>query len=501
MLVDRPVRGRYHRRGCNEGAPLATRARVRSVRKTKVIATLGPACDDVGVLSAMIEAGMDVARLNFSHGNAADHEARLARLSQACQQTGRTVATMLDTRGIEVRIGEVEGGIVDLRMGDPFVLFPPGSCDGRPGVEITYPKLAAAVEVGDPILIDDGSLGLAVVGVEEAAVVCQVERGGVLRSRKGMNLPHTELQFDSMGQENEDDLVFAAEHGFDYVAASFVRHADDVAELREVLRRQGADIPILAKIESRSAVDQLESIVKAANGTMVARGDLGVELPVEEVPAVQKQIIHSTVMNGKPVITATQMLDSMERNPRPTRAEASDVANAIFDGTSAVMLSGETAVGAYPVEAVQTISALARRAEHSLADYGHLQNVHPDPGNKVSEAVSQAANTMAVHLNAAAILTLTESGFTSRMISKYRPPCPILAITSSDQVARRLCLNWGVRALRYDDDGGDEYKMAFAVERARELGYVEAGDVVIVTAGLSHQSGSTDMIRVLTVEP
>jgi pyruvate kinase len=448
----------------------------------------------------MIEAGMNVARLNFSHGEPKDHEARLARLAEACRRTGRTVATMLDTRGIEVRVAEVENDLVDLAPGDRFVFFPEGQADGRSGCEITYPGLARAVAVGDPILIDDGSIGLTVVEVDGDAVVCEVESGGPLRSRKGMNLPHTDLQFGSMGIENEKDLVFAAEHRMDYVAASFVRNAGDVEELREVLRRNGSDIPIIAKIESRSAVNHLDEIVKAANGTMVARGDLGVELPVEEVPAVQKKIIGTTVMNGKPVITATQMLDSMERNPRPTRAEASDVANAIFDGTSAVMLSGETAVGSYPVEAVRTIAALARRAEASLADYGHLQNVNPDPGNKVSEAVSQAANTMAGHLNAAAIITLTESGFTSRMISKYRPPCPILAITSSAQVERRLCMNWGVRAIRYEEDGGDEYKIAFAIERARELEIVSPGDVVIVTAGLSHQSGSTDMIRVLTVE-
>jgi pyruvate kinase len=473
------------------------------VRKTKVIATLGPACDDPAILTAMIEAGMNVARLNFSHGSPEEHRSRLDRLARAVASTGRMVATMLDTRGIEIRVGEVENGLIDLQPGQDFVFHPEGGDsdgDDRSGVSTTYPELARAVAPRDPILIDDGSIGLVVTAVEGDRVICQVERGGPLRSRKGMNLPHTDLQFGSMGLENEEDLVFAAEHDMDYVAASFVRNAGDVEELREVLRRNGSDIPIIAKIESRSGVKHLDEIVAAANGTMVARGDLGVELPVEEVPAAQKKIIRMTVMNGKPVITATQMLDSMERNPRPTRAEASDVANAIFDGTSAVMLSGETAVGAYPVESVKTIATLARRAEASLAEYGHLQNVHPDPGNKVSEAVSQAANTMAVHLNAAAILTLTESGYTSRMISKYRPPCPILAITESARVERRLCMNWGITALRYNDDGGDEYKIAFAIERARELGYVESGDVVIVTAGLSKQSGSTDMIRVLTVE-
>jgi pyruvate kinase len=354
------------------------------------------------------------------------------------------------------------------------------------------------VEPGDPILLDDGSIELVVESVDGDVVQCRVMSGGVLRSRKGMNLPHTELQFRSMGVENEEDLVFAAEHEMDYVAASFVRNAGDVEEVRAVLEDHGARIPIIAKIENRAGVQNLEEIVAAANGTMVARGDLGVELPVEEVPAAQKKIIRTTVMNGKPVITATQMLDSMERNPRPTRAEASDVANAIFDGTSAVMLSGETAVGAHPVEAVRTMSRLALQAEASLETYGHLQQVHPDPGNKVSEAVSQAAITMARHLHAAAIVTLTESGFTSRMISKYRPPCPILAVTASPYVARRLSMNWGVTALRWDGQGGDEEKIAFAIRRARELDYVGRDDVVIVTAGLSKQTGSTDMIRVLT---
>jgi pyruvate kinase len=472
------------------------------VRKTKVIATLGPACDDVDVLVRMIAAGMNVARLNFSHGTPAEHEKRLQRLAQACRRTGRTVATMLDTRGIEIRIGNVHGGLVDLAPGATFALWPEGHPDHRPGVSVSYAELASALAVGDPILIDDGSIELSVVSLDAAVVVCRVERGGPLRSRKGMNLPHTELQLGSYGKANEEDLAFAAEHGMDYVAASFVRNAEDVDELREMLARHGADIPIIAKIESRQGVAHLDEIVAASKGTMVARGDLGVELPVEQVPAVQKRIIRATVMNGRPVITATQMLDSMERNPRPTRAEASDVANAIFDGTSAVMLSGETAIGAWPVESVQTIAKLALEAEASLAEYGHLQLVHPDPGNKVSEAVGQAANTMARHLQAAAILTLTESGFTSRMISKYRPPCPILAVTQSERVERRLCMNWGITALRYSEEGGDdEYKIAFAIERARELGYVEPGDIVIVTAGLSRQSGSTDMIRVLTVEP
>jgi len=469
------------------------------VRKTKVIATLGPACDDPAVLARMIEAGMNVARLNFSHGTADEHEARLVRLREASRKVGQSVATMLDTRGIEVRVGLFEEGLVDLEAGDRFTLHHEERKGDERGVAVSYEGLWRAVQPGDPILIDDGSIELVVETVEDESVHCRVRRGGVLRDRKGMNLPHTELQFRSMGIENREDLVFAAEHDLDYVAASFVRNAGDVEEVRQVLVEHGSRLPIIAKIENRPGVANLEEIVAAADGTMVARGDLGVELPVEEVPAVQKKIIRATVISGKPVITATQMLDSMERNPRPTRAEASDVANAIFDGTSAVMLSGETAVGLYPVEAVRTMAALALQAEASLSQYGHLQQVQPDLGNKVSEAVSQAAVTMARHLDAAAILTLTESGFTSRMISKYRPPCPILAVTASAAVERRLCMNWGVTALCCDGQNGDEAKMAFGIRRARELGYVEDGDVVVATAGLSKQVGTTNMIRVLTV--
>jgi pyruvate kinase len=315
-----------------------------------------------------------------------------------------------------------------------------------------------------------------------------------------VNLPGAELALNAMSEDNQEDLIFAARNEFDYIAASFVQKAEDVTSIRRLLREHGAQIPIIAKIESKAGVENLDAIVEVANGTMVARGDLGVELSMAEVPATQKKIIRKTVMNGKPVITATQMLDSMERNPRPTRAEVSDVANAILDGTSAVMLSGETAVGMYPVEAVRTMASLALRAEGSLSEYGYLQTILPHPSNLVTEAVSQAAITMANHLDAAAILTLTETGFTSRSISKYRPDCPILAITTSTLVLRRLSMNWGVVAIRYEGERSDEARVEFAIRRAKELGYVRAGEVVVVTAGRSQQAGSTDMIRVVTVE-
>jgi len=303
-----------------------------------------------------------------------------------------------------------------------------------------------------------------------------------------------------MSDENREDLQFAIEHDIIYIAASFVRSASEVFEIRSLLEEQGASIPIIAKIENREGVENLDEIVAAADGTMVARGDLGVEMPVQEVPIIQKKIIRTTVMNGKPVITATQMLDSMIRNPIPTRAEVSDVANAILDGTSAVMLSGETAAGAYPVEAVRTMATLALQAEAHLNEYGHLQQILSEPTHVVTEAVSQAAIAMANHLEAAAIVTLTETGFTSRSMYKHRPDCPILAITVSPDVVRKLAMNWGVTAMLYEGERSDEEMVRFAVRRGRELGYIRAGDVVVATAGIDQVHGSTNTIRVITVD-
>jgi pyruvate kinase len=305
-----------------------------------------------------------------------------------------------------------------------------------------------------------------------------------------------------MSPEDRADLAFAVREDIDYVAASFMRGSADVREVRSVLKEHGGGrIPIIAKIESASGVQRLDEIVAEADGIMVARGDLGVELPLQEVPTVQKKIIRATVMNGKPVITATQMLDSMQRNPTPTRAEVSDVANAIFDGTSAVMLSNETAVGAYPVEAVRTMATLALEAEASLSEYGHLQQILPEPSNVVTDAVSQAAITMATHLNAAAIVALTESGYTARSVSKYRPRSPILGVTRWERVMRRFAMNWGVIGVRFEgSEPTDSAMTAFAIQRARELGIAEPGDVVVVTAGVSREAGTTSMIRVVTVD-
>jgi len=470
------------------------------IRKTKVVATLGPACDSPEKLADLIRGGMNVARLNFSHGTHEEHRKRLESLRQTAAGLDANLAVMLDTKGVKIRTGRLEGGPVQLAAGQPFALYTDGRAGNAAGVSVSYPGIEDEVQPGSTILLHDGAIELQVASVRKGEIRCEIVRGGRLEDRKGVNLPGVSLGRRALIRESRDDLLFAIEHDVDYIAASFVRSAEDVLEIRRFLEDHGAQIPIIAKIENEAAVRDLESIVAVANGTMVARGDLGVEMPLQDVPIVQKRIIRMTVMNGKPVITATQMLDSMERNPLPTRAEVSDVANAILDGTSAVMLSGETAIGAYPVEAVRTMSALALRAEESFADYGHLQNIRLEPTHVMTQAVSQAAVTMSRQLGAAAIITLTESGFTSRAISKHRPDCPILAVTVSQRVTRMLALNWGVTAVLFEGERSDEAMIAHGIRRGRELGCIERGDVVVVTAGVNRRSGSTNLIRVVTAE-
>ncbi len=469
-------------------------------RRTKVIATIGPACDAQSTIEEMIRAGMNVARLNLSHGSFADHAARMERIRAAAKEVGAFTAILVDTKGSEIRTGALVDGKAELVAGEPFELF----YDNRPGdasgVFVSNPSLSSAVRPGDSVLLDDGAIELRAEQVTPDAVRCSVVRGGVLRDSKGVNLPGSEMAFSAEDRLTREELAFAVEHEADYIAASFVQSERDVIGLRKILEDLGAKIPIIAKIENRAAVANLESIVDAADGTMVARGDLGVEFPLAEVPAIQKRIIRLTVTNGKPVITATQMLDSMERNPRPTRAEVSDVANAILDGTSAVMLSGETAIGKHPVESVRTMAALAVRAEASLKEFGQLQQILPNPSNVITEAVSQAAIAMADHLGAAAIISLTETGFTSRLISKYRPGCPIVAVTTSVDVVRRFSMNWGVHPLHYTESGTDADKVEFAIRRARELGWVHTGDIVVATSGQTQQAGSTNLIRVVVVD-
>ena len=472
----------------------------KKFRKTKVIATIGPACDSTPRLIEMIEAGMNVARFNMSHGDEASHAEVVARVRAAADVCGTTVALMVDTRGREVRSGKVENDQVLLNAGQPFTLYAEERIGDETGVSISLQSLHRHAESGHRVLVDDGQIELRVVTVELGQVHCVIESGGVLRNNKGVNLPDTAAALDDIDYDTIRELKFAVTQKVDYIAASFVRNAGEVRAIEAQLSALGTEIPIIAKIENREGVNNIEEIIEAANGIMVARGDLGVELSMSEGPTIQKRIIRATVANGKPVITATQMLDSMERNPRPTRAEASDVANAIFDGSSAVMLSGETASGSRPVEAVKTMVNLALDAEQSLREFGTLQQIKPHPSNDVTEAVAQAAITMANHLNSATIIVMTETGFTARLVSKYRPDCPIVAVTFTSDVMHRLTLSWGIYGFLYNGGDSDEERLAFAIDTAKRIGQVESGDVVILITGPSRQAGSTNMLQVLTVE-
>lgn len=472
-------------------------------RKTKIIATVGPACDDVETLTRMIQSGMNVARLNLSHGTFDEHGARVQQIREAARLAGSRVAIMIDTRGIEIRTGLLHDSYVELNRGMDFALRTDGQPGDEVGVSVSYPSLPQEVSAGDVILLDDGAIELEVCSTTDRVINCIVVHGGILGKTKGVNLPGIQLSVTAVGPENRADFVreieFAADNDIDYIAASFIQSAEDVRSMREILAERDIDTPIIAKIENKAGVDCMDEIIAAADGIMVARGDLGVELPFGEVPGMQKKIIRTTVMAGKPVITATQMLASMENNPKPTRAEASDVANAILDGSSAIMLSGETAIGKYPAEAVRIMHSLALTTELCLEEYGYLQKIPFHSANVVTEAISGAVASMAKELDAAAIISLTESGFTSRLISKHRPECPILAITGSESAARRLSMNWGVAAVLYSGEPGDRAKIRFASECVQEMGFARPGDSVIVTAGQAQRSGGTDMIRVITL--
>ena len=476
---------------------------VPQFRKTKIIATVGPACDDVKTLTKMIKSGMNVARLNLSHGNFEEHGQRLQRIREAAGLAGQRVAIMIDTRGIEIRTGLLKNSYVDLDRGTNFTLWTDGRPGDESGVSVSYPSLPIEVTAGAVILLDDGAIELEALSTTDTEIYCRVVHGGILGKTKGVNLPGTTLSITAVGPENRADFIreieFTAANDVDYIAASFVQSGEDITRMREILAEWKIDTPIIAKIENKAGVDNMEDIIAAADGMMVARGDLGVELPFGEVPGTQKKMIRNTVMAGKPVITATQMLASMERNPRPTRAEASDVANAILDGSSAIMLSGETAAGKYPVQAVRTMHSLALTTESCLNEFGYLQKIPFHSVNVVTEAISGAVTGMANDLGAVAIISLSETGFTSRLISKHRPECPILAITSSERVARRLSMNWGVTAVLYTGEPGDTAKIKFAEKCVRDMGYARDGDSVIVTAGHTQRSGGTDMIRIITL--
>lgn len=471
------------------------------MRKTKIVCTLGPSTDREGVLREMIRAGMNVARFNFSHGTHAEHKARLDALKALREELDAPVAAMLDTKGPEVRLKDFAGGRVHLTAGQEFTLTTVQVEGDAHRCSITYGELPGDVKAGDTILLDDGLVRLTVLETSETEIRCRVENDGDMKNHKGVNVPGVRLNMPYMSQQDRDDLLFGAEQGFDYVAASFVRSAADVRELRHVLDKAGSRMRIIAKIENQEGVSNLPEILDAADGIMVARGDMGVEIDFAEIPLIQKNMIARCVACGKPVITATQMLDSMMENPRPTRAEITDVANAIYDGTSAIMLSGETAAGRYPVESVKTMDAIARRTE---SDINHVKRMTQMAGGRnrlsVAAATAHAACTTAQEIGADAILTVSQRGTTARLVSRFHPGTPIIACLLDQQVRRQMALYWGVEPIMMPYASSTDELVDFAVQAAAQAGVVHEGDLVVVTAGVPvGVAGTTNMIRIQQV--
>jgi len=472
-----------------------------SLRKTKIICTLGPAVDNPEVLEQLMLNGMNVARMNFSHGDHAEHKKRLETFKQVREKLGLPIPTLLDTKGPEIRTGKFQTGEAALVEGNTFVLVHDDILGDDTKVSVSYKNLYKDVKRGTRILINDGLIELEVEQIKGKDIYCKILNGGVIGDRKGINVPGEEINLPSLTEKDVEDILFGIENDFDFIAASFVRKAQDVLEIKKILEKNGGQaIKVIAKIENRQGVNNIDEILKVSDGIMVARGDLGVEIPVEEVPVVQKMLIDKCQRYGKPVITATQMLDSMIRNPRPTRAEASDVANAIYDGTGAIMLSGETASGKYPVESVKTMARIAETAENSIDYWKQFQNMKCDMVTSVTNAISHATCTTAMDLNAAAIITVTQSGHTARMVSRFRPACPIIATTTSLKVQRQLNLSWGVKSFLVSETYSTDEMFDMGVEKAREAGVANNGDIVVITAGVPVGiSGTTNILKVHTV--
>ena len=470
-------------------------------RRTKIVCTMGPRLFENDLIRPLMLAGIDVARFNFSHGT---HETHLKWYTEVCRirdELGLPVATMLDTKGPEIRTGDFADGRAVLESGQLFTLHTEECLGDATHCSITYRNLPHDVQIGDSILIDDGLIAMTVEHRTDTEITCKVLNGGPVSNHKGINVPNVHLSMPFISQKDREDILFAVENGFDFIAASFVRSAEDITAIRKILHeKEGNAIRIIAKIENHEGVRNLDEIMHAADGIMVARGDMGVEIPLEEVPGLQKHIIHACVLSGRPVITATQMLDSMIKNPRPTRAEATDVANAIYDGTSAIMLSGETAAGLYPVEAVQTMARIARKTEADI-DYVHRFAVaNYNTRNDITAAISHATVTSSHDLHASAIITVTKGGGTARMIARYRPDCPIVACATNPTVYHQLNLSWGVIPLLIDEVGSTDELFDAAVEASAHAGIIHDGELVVLTAGVPLGiSGTTNMMKVHVV--
>ena len=472
------------------------------IRKTKIVCTHGPAVDDENILRQMILEGMNIARFNMSHGSHEEHGERLAMLKRLREDLNIPVAALLDTKGPEIRLGDFEQKQVVLRQGQLFTLTTSEILGNKESAYITYSGLPYDVTPGNRILIDDGLVEMEVESVVGEEIRCLVKNTGVISARKGVNVPGAALSLPFINEKDYNDLRFAVEQGFDFVAASFTRTYEDMRELKHILKELGGEkIKVIAKIENSQGVENLDEILSIADGVMVARGDMGVEIPLEEVPVIQKEIIKKVYGVGKQVITATQMLDSMMQYPRPTRAEANDVANAVYDGTSAIMLSGETASGKYPLECVRTMVRIAGRTEQDI-DYRKrfLQNKLPTLGS-ITNAISKATVNAAMELDAKAIVTVTESGRTAYMISRYRPFCPVIACTSKEQTYRQLSLSWGIIPLLIEEKEALDELFEEAIKAVEKASYASEGDVIVLTAGVPiGTSGTTNLLKVHCIE-
>ena len=470
------------------------------IRKTKIVCTMGPNLFEKHLIAPLMKAGMNVARFNFSHGTYETHQHYYDEVCRIRDELGLPVATMLDTKGPEIRVRSFKNGRVTLQNGQLFTLTTDEVEGNEERVSITYKELPQDIAVGTSILIDDGLIGMQVERIDGADIVCRVLNGGVVSNNKGVNIPNAHLSMPFISEKDHQDILFAIKNGYDFIAASFTRCADDIMQIRHILQENNCHtINIIAKIENMEGVENIDEILRVVDGIMVARGDLGVEVPLEDVPSLQKKLIQRGIAAGKPVITATQMLDSMIKNPRPTRAEATDVANAIYDGTSAIMLSGESAVGAYPVEAVETMVRIALRAEADM-DYIRRFSRDTSASTDVTNAISHATVTSAHDLNASAIITVTKSGSTARILSRYRPACVIVGCTTEKHVWRQLALSWGTVPLMIAEESNTDDLFEHAVDAAVQNGLVHDGELVVLTAGVPLGiSGTTNLMKVHVV--
>lgn len=473
------------------------------MRKTKIVCTLGPATDKNGVLEELIKTGMDVARMNFSHGDHEEHKKRADEVKRLRKLYNRPVALLLDTKGPEIRVGDFKEGSIELKENQEFKLTTKDILGDESIVSVTYKQICEDVKTpGTKILLDDGLIEMSVLAVSDDEITCKVINGGKLSNHKGVNIPEIHLSMPYINNKDKEDILFGISQDVDFVAASFVRTAEDVAELRNLLNANGgSSINIIAKIENGEGVEHIDEIIEASDAIMIARGDMGVEIPYEEVPSIQKMIIKKVYEAGKQVITATQMLDSMMVHPRPTRAEATDVANAIYDGTSAIMLSGETAAGKYPVESLNTMIKIAVRTEEDI-DFRkrfvkHEREVNPD----ITDAICHATCTCAMDLSAQAIITVTKSGRSGRMISRYRPYCDIIGCTIEEKVSRQLNMSWGVRPILLKEEHNVFDLFESAIRKSKEYGYLHTGDIVVITSGVPiGKSGTTNMLKIEEVK-